>query len=443
MKNNITGVFDQIQSGLLRLGEIRDSLEAENTDNKKEIVRRKILESIVFHETKIPLEAISGVVGLSPLASGRSCVINSSTALSIIKFNVELITYIQSFLSPEFDPGFVLETEFDFNELMFTALSSMYPRFRKKSVNISTRFYNEAVFVKADKYKLYCILLNLLDNSLKFSNENDETVITTLICEQTRTLKIEFLDHGGGFDPQLAANYFSGSKLNIELDGDDAKTGLIIIHKFLREINAELELNSKEGEGSALTLSINLADCLDTASISSAEHEISNFSDEILKRLSADPFVEGAIRLNEKKAGDGNIVINVFVLDEDGESCDKLKAVLTEIQPVLNVTFNVSLVGASKNTIMDIINSSPDIIFIEPVLKSQDGFEVLQQIKGTFEISQIPVIVLSKIKCQVKAAKLGAAEYVSKPIANSAMINICRNFVLKLNDESDLINELT
>lgn len=443
MKNNITGVFDQIQSGLIRLSEIRNSLEIENADNKKEIVRRKILESIVFHETKIPLEAISGVVELSPLALGRSCVINASTALSIIKFNAELITYIQSFLSPEFDPGFVLETEFDFNELMFTALCSMYPRFKKKSVNISTRFYNEAIYVKADKYKLYCILLNLLDNSLKFSNENEETVITTLICEDTRTLKIEFLDHGGGFDPELAGNYFADAKLNIELNGDNSNTGLIIIHKFLQEINAELILNSKDGEGSALTLSINLADSVDMSSISSVEHEISNFSDEILKRLSADPFVEGAIRLNEKKNGEGNVIINVSVLDEEGDSCDKIKAVLTEIQPVLNATFNVSVLGASKNTIMDIINSNPDIIFIEPVLKSQDGFEILQQIKSTFEISQIPVIVLSKIKCQVKATKLGAAEYVSKPVTNSAMINICRNFVSKLSDDNDLINELT
>jgi len=129
------------------------------------------------------------------------------------------------------------------------------------------------------------------------------------------------------------------------------------------------------------------------------------------------------------------------VLDEEKTACDKIKEIFAEIQPVLNCTFNISVLSSGKNTVIDIINCNPDIIFIEPVLKTQDGFEILQQIKSTFEISQIPVIVLSKIKCQVKATKFGAAEYVSKPITNSAMINICKNFVLKLNDETDLIKE--
>ncbi len=441
MKNDTDGVFGLIQSGVAKLNEYKSKLEIENSGLKMEVVRRKILDSIVFHETRIPLEAVSNVMELSPLALGRSCVINASTALSVIKFNMELLKYLQSFLSPEFDPGFVLETEFNFNELMFTALCSLYPGFKKKNVNISTRFYKEAVLVKADKYKLYCIILNLLDNALKFSKAGDEIIITVLLCEDSRTLKIEFLDHGGGFDTQLVKTYFSDSRLDIELNSEDPGTGLIIVHKFLKEIGARLELNSKESEGSALTLIVNLADSFDTAMAAEAEHEISNFSDEIFKLLSADPFIEGAIKLNEQRSG-GGIIVNVVVLDDDLEACDNIKTIFNEIQPVLNATFNISFLASSKNTVMDIINSNPDIIFIEPVLKSQDGFEILQQIKGTFEISQIPVIVLSKIKCQVKASKLGAAEYVSKPITNSASINICKNFVSKLSG-GDIMDELT
>ncbi|HOT74159.1 MAG TPA: response regulator [Candidatus Wallbacteria bacterium] len=440
MKDNNGGIFERIHESVSKLGEIKNRLESESIETKKEVIRRRILESIVFHETKIPLEAISDIAEMSPLAMGRSCVINSSTALSVLKFNAELVSYLQSYLSPEFDPGFVMETEFDFNELMFTALCSLYSKFKKKSVNISTRFYKNPILVKADKYKLYCILLNLLDNSLKFSGAEDEIVITTLVDEQKRALQVEFLDHGGGFDQGLIDNYFSGGKLSIELNESDSRSGLIIIHKFLQEINASLELNSREGEGAALMLNVNIADSFDLSSMAEAEHEISSFSEEMMKLLSADPFAEGAIRISEKKSGE-SVIINVVVLDEEKAACDKIKEILVEIQPVLNCTFNVSILSSGKNTVIDIINCNPDIIFIEPVLKTQDGFEILQQIKSTFEISQIPVIVLSKIKCQVKASKFGAAEYVSKPVTNSAMINICKNFVLKLNDETDLLKE--
>ena len=440
MKNNIDGVFEKIQSGVSKLSEERSRLEAENFDNKKEVARRKLLESIVFHETRIPLEAISGVLALSPLAMGRSCVINSSAALSVMKFNAELVAYLQSFLSPEFDPDFVMETEFDFNELMFTALCSLYPAFRNKSVNISTRFYKDAVLVKADKHKLYCILLNLIDNALKFSRDGDETVVTALICEDTRTLKVEFLDHGGGFDPAMVESYFSNGKLSIELNENDPKSGLIIIHKFLEEIHAELELDSREGEGTIVTLKIRLADCFDAVTAAGSEHETSNFSDEMLKRLSADPLVEGAVRFNDKKAE--GVVVNVAVIDDDAAFCEKLKNIFNEIQPALHCTFNVSAPAPSKNMTGDLIGLNPDIIFIEPVLKSLDGFDILRQIKSAFEISQIPVIAVSRIKCQVKASKLGAVEYISKPVTISAIIDASKKFVLKLSEDNDLMKEL-
>ena len=441
MKNNTGEMFDRICAGISKLGDIRNRLETENIGCAKEIARRKIIDAIVFHETKMPLEAINDVVEMSPLALGRDCVINSSTAFSVIKFNSELVAYLQSYLSAEFDPDFVMETEFDLNELMFTALCSFYAKFKRKNVNISTRFYTSPLMVTADKYKLYCVLLNLLDNGLKFSKEGEELVITTLINEETRMLRIEFLDHGGGFSSDLAASFFPEGKLIISVNENDPKTGLIIIHKYLEEMNGYLELDSREGEGSALTLNIKLAESFDLLMIMNMDHELANFSEEIFKRLSADPFVEGALKLSEMKKTNENVVINVVVLDEETGATNKLKEVFVEIQAVLNCTFNVSILTSSKISIDDITNSKPDIIFIEPVLKSQDGFEMLKAIKSTFEISQVPVIVLSKIKCQVKASKYGAVEYVSKPINNAGLINIVKNFVLKLNGGEDFLSD--
>lgn len=442
MKNNIDGgVFERIQSGVSKLSEIKSRLERENFEARKEVARRKLLESIVFHETRIPLEAISKVLSLSPLAMGRSCVVNSSAALSALKFNAELVSYLQSFLSPEFDPDFVMETEFDFNELMFTALCSLYPGFREKSVNISTRFYAEPVLVKADKHKLYCILLNLLDNALKFSREGDEIVITALICTEKRVLKIEFLDHGGGFDPAMVENYFAGGKLSVELNENDPKSGLIIIHKFLSEIKAELELESREGEGAALTLSVQLADSFDRAGAAEAEHEISSFSDEMMKRLSADPLVEGALRPGSKK--EAGVTVNAVVIDEDAASFERIRGILAEAQQELNCAFSVSALQPSKNIVGELVTANPDIIFIEPVLKAMDGFEIMQQIKGAFEISQIPLAAISKIKCQVKASRSGAAEYIPKPADPRAVVEACRKHILKLSEDGDLIRELT
>jgi len=390
---------------------------------------------VVFHETQIPLEAVKNIIEMSSLKMGRKPAVNNMAAMTAINFNLELIEYIQSYLSADFDSSFNMETDFDIKEVLFTALFSLYNKFKRKSVTISTRLYENPVIVNSDKYKLYCILLNLLDNALKFSKSGDEIIVSS-VATADRMIKLELLDHGGGFDREKIENFFPDGKLSVSLNESDPKTGLLIIYKYLQEIGGYLELETKPAEGSALSLYIKLSNNIDFDKLIAEPAIPSIFSEKTINAAKPDRTLEGAA----KKAAEeeDRPFINAVIMDDDAAFAASLKSALEAIQGPLACVFNISLIAPSRNAAEEIKAAGADIVFIEPVTRQDDGFDMILQIKTLPENLSLPLIAVSKIKCQNKAVKMGATGYISKPVNAAALINVAKTCLLpKLNDNLD------
>ncbi|HNY10630.1 MAG TPA: hybrid sensor histidine kinase/response regulator [Candidatus Wallbacteria bacterium] len=435
MKNNPENIFEGIEARVEKLNELKNSFEAEAAEAKKECARRKIIESVVFHETQIPLEAVKNIIEMSVLKMGRKPAVNNVAAMTAIGFNLELIEYIQSYLSADFDSSFNMETDFDIREVLFTALFSLYNKFRQKNVVISTRLYETPVIVNTDKFKLYCILLNLLDNALKFSKSGDEIIVSTMVTAE-RMLKLEFLDHGGGFDGEKVENFFPNGKLSVSLNESDPKTGLLIIYKYLEEMGGYLELETRPSEGSALTLYVKLSDNIDFNKLTSEPAIPSIFSEKTINALKPDRSLDGAA----KKAAEeeDRPFINAVIMDDDGAFAASMKSTLESVQGPLGCVFNISLISPSPNAAEEIKAAGADIVFIEPVTRLDDGFDIILQIKSQPENLSLPLIAVSKIKCQNKAVKMGATGYISKPVNAAALINVAKTcLVHKLSDNLD------
>lgn len=435
MKNNQENIFESIEARVEKLNELKNLFESEAAEAKKECARRKIIESVVFHETQIPLEAVKNIVDMSALKMGRKPVVNNMAALAAISFNLELVEYIQSYLSADFDSSFNMETDFDIRDVLFTALFSLYNKFRQKSVVISTRLYESPVIVNTDKYKLYCILLNLLDNALKFSKSGDEIIISSMVTDG-RMLKLELLDHGGGFDREKIENFFPDGKLSVSLNESDPKTGLLIIYKYLQEMGGYLELETRPSEGSALALYVKLSSNADFDKLTSEPAIPSIFSEKTINAFRPDRSLDGAA----KKAAEeeDRPLINAVVMDDDVAFAASMKSALEAIQGPLACIFNISLIPPSKAAGEDIKAAAADIVFMEPVTRQDDGFDLILQIKSMPEFMSLPLIAVSRIKCQNKAVKMGATGYISKPVSAAALINVAKTCLLpKLNDNLD------
>ena len=441
MKNSNVNIFEKIQEKIGRLKEIKNGAEDELAAARKELARRGIIESIVFHETKIPIEAVSNIVDISPAGAGCKPLLTSADSAMSINFNMELISYIQAFMHPDFDADFIVETEFDINELIFIAVASLYKKFSKKNIKILTRFYQKPVIAATDKYRLYCIILNLLDNGVKFSTEGTEFLVSTSLTEDN-FIKIEFLDHGAGFDAEKTQKLFPEGKLEVSLDENNFQTGLLITYKFLQDIKGYLELNTSESAGSAFSLCVKCSDNFNSADMMFEPTDFASFEQILEKRMLSSAFnagLDGANTLinslSSQSAAERQIsqttapakgnVENIILIDDDNEAAALFKSYIEPIQKISGRIFNVISIKPTEDTniIDEIQKYNPIVTFIEPMLKSTDGFLMIEKIKTGAETSELPVVALSKIKCRNKALNFGASHYISKPVNNSSLID--------------------
>lgn len=85
-------------------------------------------------------------------------------------------------------------------------------------------------------------------------------------------------------------------------------------------------------------------------------------------------------------------------------------------------------------------NDKPDLIILDIFLSTDHGFSFLKQAKEDENCKDIPVLVVSSINKPLiikKALKMGAVDYINKPINIQDLKNKCR---LSIKIESDCMS---
>ena len=99
---------------------------------------------------------------------------------------------------------------------------------------------------------------------------------------------------------------------------------------------------------------------------------------------------------------------------------------------VESLTFLVERAGFAVVSVQDgatalqsIRNLRPAVVVLDVMLPSVNGFEVLQAVKGTPELKDIPILVLTARGQDVdrqRAETLGADAFITKPFSNRDVV---------------------
>ena len=76
--------------------------------------------------------------------------------------------------------------------------------------------------------------------------------------------------------------------------------------------------------------------------------------------------------------------------------------------------------------------SVPDLVLVDIKLPGIDGFDLVAQVVGTKEWEKIPFVFLTAfndMKARLRAKKLGAAEYITKPFDIEYLVTRIRELV--------------
>ncbi|MCK5743723.1 MAG: response regulator [Caldisericia bacterium] len=99
-----------------------------------------------------------------------------------------------------------------------------------------------------------------------------------------------------------------------------------------------------------------------------------------------------------------------------------------------NSNFEVTLVHEGKDALEKVKTFSPDIMVLDLMLPVMSGFEILEYLGDKKLLDDLPVIVLTcrgQEEDKVKAMRLGASEFMTKPFSPSGLVAVLNSILNK------------
>jgi PAS domain S-box-containing protein len=215
--------------------------------------------SMASHEFRTPLSTVLSSASLLSKYTGSGEQDKRDRHIIKIKSSVKnLNDILEDFLSlGKLDEGKVEThiTEFNLEECLIDTIDEMKP-FLKKNQFIEYTYKGNNT-ISSDKKLVRNIIINLVSNAIKFSNEGDAINISCTI--DTNKAIIIVKDNGIGIGEEDQAHLFSSffrgaNATNIQGTG----LGLHIVQRYAGLLNGLVELESRLNEGTTVTISIPL-----------------------------------------------------------------------------------------------------------------------------------------------------------------------------------------
>ncbi|RYF87560.1 MAG: sensor histidine kinase [Chitinophagaceae bacterium] len=193
--------------------EVKEWAGAKKTEieslKKQELFRREFLSN-VSHEFKTPLFAIQGYIEML-----QDCLVDdpeqAQKFLQKADRNVERLSYLindlESISKLESGEMSISYEKFDFVPLAKEALDNLEDRAEKKNIKlIFNEKYTAPAIVWADREKIRQVMVNLLENSIKYGREHGTTSVK--IFELHDQFLVEITDDGIGVEEKHLVRLF-------------------------------------------------------------------------------------------------------------------------------------------------------------------------------------------------------------------------------------------
>ncbi len=235
---------------------------AKENAEKASLAKAQFLSTIT-HELRTPLYAVTG---LTHLLLEESPTENQKEHLNSLKFSGEyllsLINNILDLNKLEAKKVEVLETSFNLEKRISDVLIAL----KNSADNKNTKFHLEfdkgiPKKLKGDPLKISQILINLIGNSIKFTENGDIWIRVNKTKQQDQFvyLHFEIEDNGEGISKEkqssIFENFTQGStQINRKFGGTGL--GLSIVKNLLNLMNSDVHLTSELGKGSSFTFDL-------------------------------------------------------------------------------------------------------------------------------------------------------------------------------------------
>ncbi|MFD1779343.1 sensor histidine kinase [Fredinandcohnia salidurans] len=242
------------------LGELARSIQMLANDlNHLKQERSEFLASI-SHELRTPLTYVKGYADIA-----RRDGISEEERNKYLQIICEEAEHISGLVKDLFDLAkidqhtFVIEKErVNLCEFTNKIVKKVHPAFKKKGIQLSHSCPN-GLFANIDRPRLEQVVINLLDNSLKYSNRNSRV---TLEVEQNQTknkIVLSVIDEGIGI-PKEEIPFIFNRLYRVEKsrsrESGGSGLGLSIVKEIVEAHGGHINMHSELGKGTKVTIEL-------------------------------------------------------------------------------------------------------------------------------------------------------------------------------------------
>ncbi len=240
-------------------GRLADSMNLMARElNEMEEYERKFIANI-SHDFRSPLTSIKGYV--EAMMDGTIPVEFQEKYFNIVLFETdrlkkltEELLVLNSFGSKR---GMLEITTFDINAVIKNTAAAFEGRCRDRKISIDLLFESWHQPVKADMSKIQQVLYNLIDNAIKFSNDNSSIEVETTVRHEKVFVSVK--DHGSGIPKENQKKIWERFYKSDSSRGKDKRgtgLGLAIVKEIIQTHDEHINVISTEGVGTEFTFSL-------------------------------------------------------------------------------------------------------------------------------------------------------------------------------------------
>jgi PAS domain S-box-containing protein len=275
--------------------------------------------------------------------------------------------------------------EINMGDTIHSVMSTAVGLVKDKQIRLQEQIDNDLPAVRADSMRLRQVLLNLISNAAKFTDEGEIIVSASLHTNSlgNQEVMVSVTDSGPGISPEDQDKLF---KPFSQVDASPTRKtggtglGLSISHRLVELHGGRIGVHSAVGKGSTFYF---------TVPVFSAKPVIPEF-------------------------GDGKVIL---CIDDDAQVISLYDRYLTpQGYHVVALTDPTKAREFAKEV-------KPFAITLDIMMPGYDGWQVINDLKHDKNTHDYPVIICSIVEEEEKGFSLGAADYLVKPILEEDLVD--------------------
>jgi len=291
-------------------------------------------------------------------------------------------------------------------ELVREVISDLELFAQQRNINCEVFSPDPELIFRTDADKFQRIITNLISNAVKYNNP--EGFVKVSVNSGQAALTVEIEDNGVGIKPEYFQKVFEPFGISSAMRKGSfpgyrsTGLGLAVTKGLVELLSGTINFESRPGEGTKFT-------CVFPDVHTLSPVELINEPSDDLEEIS---FMDEAghdrpISNPEFTAGKPLILL----VDDDPE-------ILNLLRDFLKADYNIIFAENGLEAYNKVIAEKPDLIVSDVMMPLMDGIELCDKLRENFDMSHLPIILLSakaEIEDRIAGLKAGADSYIPKP----------------------------